>query len=239
MQKYGFVAKVVLAQMLCGCSLFQHGSAQPALAAHWKLDESSGATSFADASGNGNSGSCGSACPSLGATGKVGTAASFTGSSQIIVQDSPALRLNEFSIALWVIPVGTKSDYQTLLAKEDSSGANRNYGLYIAPSTMQVRYSVWAGDCATKLAADSSGQMAVNTWNFIVFTYDGTTEKLYLNGVLDSSATNSARGLCQSAAPVKIGMETSKFLPFSGTLDDVQIFRQALTAAQVSKLFGQ
>ncbi len=206
--------------------------------AYWKLDEASGATSFADASGNGNTGACGIACPILGVTAKAGTAASFNGRSQIIVPDSPSLRLNQFTIALYVFPTQTKSGYQLLVAKEDSSGANRNYGLYIVPNSLQVRYSVWAGDCATKLAANSSGQMALNTWNYIVFTYDGTTEKFYLNGVLDSSSPAPAGGLCQAAVPVKIGMETSAFLPFSGTLDDIQIYSQALTAAWVSILYN-
>jgi len=209
------------------------------LAADWKLSEPSGATAFADASGNGNSGACGSACPTLGAAGKVGTAASFNGtSSQIIVPDSPSLRLNQFTVALWVFPTQQKSDYQLLVAKEDSSAANRNYGLYIVPNSLRVRYSVWAGDCATKLAANSSGQMALNAWNYIVFTYDGATAALYLNGVLDSASPALAGTLCQAAVPVKIGMETSVFLPFSGTLDDIQIYSQAWTAAQVASLYN-
>jgi hypothetical protein len=204
------------------------------------LDEPSGASSFADASGNGNSGSCGSACPSLAVAGKVGTAASFNGvNSQIIVPDSPSLRLNQFSIALWVFPTQVKSDYQPLVVKEDSIGVNRNYGVYIVPNSLQIRYSAWAGDCATKFAGNSSSQMALNTWNYVVFTYDGSTEKLYLNGVLDSSNTATAVGLCQAPVPVKIGMETSAFLPFSGTLDNVQIYNQALSAVQVLNLFGQ
>ena len=209
------------------------------LAADWKLDEPSGATSFADASGNGNSGSCGSACPTLGASGKVGTAASFNGSRQMIVPDSPSLRLNQFTIALWVFPTQMKSDYQTLVAKEDSSAANRNYALYVVPNSLRVRYAVWASDCVTKLAGNSSGQMALNTWNYIVFTYDGVTEELYLNGVLDSATAAPAGALCQAAVPVKIGMETSAFLPFSGTLDDIQIYSKALTAAEVFALFDQ
>ena len=209
------------------------------LIANWKVDEPSGATSFADASGNGNDGSCGSACPTLGAAGQVGTAASFNGtSSQIVVSDSPSLRLNQFTIALWVFPTQVKSDYQPLVAKEDSLGASRNYALYIVPNSLQIRYTVWAGDCATRLAANSSGQMALNTWNHIVFTYDGVTEKFYLNGVLDSATAAPAGGLCQAAVPVKIGMETSAFLPFSGTLDDIQIYAQALTAAQVVSLYS-
>ena len=207
------------------------------MAAEWRLGEPSGAASFADASGNGNSGSCGSACPTLGVAGKVGTAASFNG-SQIIVPDSPSLRLNQFTIALWVFPTQEKSDYQTLVAKEDSSAANRNYALYIVPNSLRVRYAVWAGDCATKLAANSNGQMVLNTWNYIVFTYDGVTEEFYLNGVLDSANAAPAATLCQAAVPVKIGMETSAFLPFSGTLDDVRIYSQALTESEVAALFG-
>ena len=207
------------------------------LAADWKLSEPSGATAFADASGNGNSGACGSACPTLGAAGKVGTAASFNDTSQIVVPDSPSLRLNQFTIALWVFPTQEKSDYQLLVAKEDSSAANRNYGLYIVPNSLRVRYSVWAGDCTTKLAANSSSQMALNAWNYVVFTYDGATAELYLNGVLDSVSPISLGTLCQAAVPVKIGRETSVFLPFSGTLDDIQIYSKALTTAEAEMLF--
>jgi hypothetical protein len=206
--------------------------------ADWKLDEPSGATAFADASANGNSGSCGGACPTLGAAGKVGTAASFNGNSQMIVPDSPSLRLNQFTIALWVFPTQVKSGYQVLVAKEDSSANYRNYGLYIVPNSLYFRYSVWAADCATKLGATSSGQMSLNTWNHIVFTYDGVTAELYLNGVLDSATAALAGGLCQAAVPVKIGMETSALLPFSGILDDIQIYIKALTAAEVATLFG-
>jgi hypothetical protein len=165
----------------------------------------------------------------------LGTATSFNGTtSQIVVPDSPSLRLNQFTIALLVFPTQIKTDYQPLVAKEDSSGNNRNYGLHIAP----IRYAVWASDCATKYAANSSDQLTLTSWNYVVFTYDGTVEKLYLGGVLDSSNATSQASLCQYPAPVKIGMETSAFTPFSGSLDNIQIYNQALSAAEVSSLFG-
>ena len=210
------------------------------LAASWKLDEPSGATSFADASGNGNIGACSSpSCPTMGLPGKAGTAASFNGiNDQITIPDSPSLRLNQFTIALWVYPTQLKGDFQPLLAKEDSSGANRNYGLYIAPSTMQVRYAVWASNCTTRFSANSVGQLALNTWNYVVFTYDGATESLYINGVLDSSNPASTPSLCQAAVPVNIGKETSVFQPFVGNLDNIQIYGQALSAAAVSSLYS-
>ena len=159
------------------------------------------------------------------------------GNSQITIPDSPALRLNQFTIALWVYPTQVQTDYQPLLVKEDSTGHSRNYGLFIVPNTMQVRYAIWTGDCATKFAANSASQLALNTWTHVAFTYDGAVEKLYLNGVLDSSNAASTGSLCQAAVPVKLGMETSAFLPFNGTLDDIQIYSEAMSGVAVGNLY--
>jgi uncharacterized membrane protein YkvA (DUF1232 family) len=208
------------------------------LAAYWKLDEPGGATSFADASGDGNTGTCGVACPAMGVPGKVGTAASFNGlDDQIAIPDSPSLRLNQFTIALWVYPKQIKADFQPLVDKNNSTG-DRNYGLLIVPNTMQVRYSIWAGDCATKFAANSAGQLTLNAWNHVAFTYDGAVERLYINGILDSSNAAPTASLCQTAVPVNIGMVTAAFLPFNGMLDDIQIYNQALSTVSVASLFN-
>jgi Concanavalin A-like lectin/glucanases superfamily len=208
-------------------------------AAYWKLDEPSGATSFADASGNGNTGTCGTACPTMGAPGKAGTAATFNGiNSEITIPDSPSLELNQFTIALWVYPTQVMSDYQVLVAKADSTGAHRNYGLHVVPNSLQVRYSVWASDCATKFGLNSNGQLVLNAWNYVVFTYDGVTGSLYLNGVLDSSMAATTEALCVTPQPVNIGMGGPAFQPFKGMLDDVRIYGQALSALGVSNLYS-
>jgi len=207
--------------------------------AYWKLDEGSGATIFDDAPSNGNTGYCGSSCPTMGVPGEIGTAAEFNGvNNQIVIPDSPSLRLNQFTIALWVFPKKVGTDYQPLVVKEDSDGHDRNYGLYIVPNTMQIRYAAWGADCVTRFAGNSTGHLAPNAWNHIGFTYDGTVEKLYLNGVLDSSNASPGGLLCQAAVPVKLGMETSAFVPFEGSLDEIQIFDQALSAAGAMSLYS-
>ena len=221
-------------------AIFSSGTSSGPLAGYWPLNEPFSATLFGDYSGNGNTGTCPSgSCPAMGVAGKAGTAANFNGTSnQITIPDSPALRLNQLSIVLWVYPTRVGNNYQTLVAKEDGSGGHRNYGLYIAPNIMQVRYAVWAGDCATKFAANSTGQLTLNAWNHIAFTYDGTMERFYLNGALDSSTAAPAASLCQAAVPVNIGKETSAFQPFSGVIDDVRIYNQPLTSASVSSLYS-
>ena len=204
------------------------------------LDEPSGATSFADSSGNGNTGTCVvGACPELGFVGKISTAASFNGNtSQVTIPDSPSLRPSEFTIALWVNPRQIKSgDYQPLIAKEDSSGNNRNYWISISPGTARVNFAVWASDCATKFTGVSVAQLALNAWTHIVLTYDGTGEHLYINGTLDTSTAVSTASLCQSAVPVKLGKETSAFQPFNGLLDEIQIYGQALSTTNVRNMY--
>jgi len=212
----------------------------PALVGYWKLNEPSGAMSFADASGAGNTGGCSAyACPTLGFLGKSGTAASFNGmNSQIIIPDSPSLRLNQFTIALWVYPTQEDFSYQPILAKDDRRGGNRNYGLFIVPNSMQVRYAVWGSDCVTHFAANSVGQLTPNAWNYVVFTYDGHTETLYLNGVLDSTNPASTSSLCQAGTSIQIGRESSAFQPFNGILDDIRIYNQALSATGLSNLYN-
>jgi hypothetical protein len=80
-----------------------------------------------------------------------------------------------------------------------------------------------------------------------VFTYDVATEELYLNGQPDSATDAPSAGLCHAAVPVKIGNETSAlvpfsgglaFLPFTGTLDEIRIYSQAMTADDVASLYG-
>ena len=160
------------------------------LEAEWQLNEASGATSFSDASGDGNAGTCSSgSCPAMGVAGKTGTAASFNGSSRITIPDSPSLRLNQLTVALWVYPTQVMSDYQVLVAKADSSGANRNYGVYIVPNSLQVRVFGLGWRLRNKIGGQQHRPARLNTWNHVVFTYDGAAERLYINGVLDSSNT--------------------------------------------------
>jgi len=61
---------------------------------------------------------------------------------------------------------------------------------------------------------------------------------LYINGALDSTYAAPTGSLCQAAVPVKIGMETSMFQPFSGVLDDIVIYNQALSSVGVTSLYN-
>ncbi len=196
---------------------------------------------FMDDSGNDNHGACGSAaaCPAVGSAGQVGLAAEFDGRDDIIlVADDAALRQSTFSVGGWVKPISYKNGYQPIIARENESGGERNYGLFIKPNSTQVHFSFLADDCATAHSYDSVGSLVLNGWNHVMMTYDGTSLDLYLNGYLDRSVSVGAGGgVCQRDVPLKIGDEVAAFTPFAGRVDEVTVYDHALSARDVRDVF--
>lgn len=76
----------------------------------------------------------------------------------------------------------------------------------------------------------------IDTWSHYAFVYDGTISKIYKNGVLlgsESKTWNTINNLNQ----FQIGSPTTNNSFFNGAMDDLKIYNEALTDAQVLNLF--
>tara|TARA_Y100001970_G_scaffold82189_1_gene104073 strand:+ start:2282 stop:3601 length:1320 start_codon:yes stop_codon:yes gene_type:complete len=81
-----------------------------------------------------------------------------------------------------------------------------------------------------------STTLSANTWYHIVASYDGTTQKLYVNGSLDGSQN---RSLNTGTGNVKIGRQPDwNGQYFYGFIDEVAIWDEALTASEVSSIYA-
>lgn len=137
------------------------------------------------------------------------------------------------------LPIGNSSYSQVAWFKPTALGGRGIVGWGNFGATRQVnalrlfdsgngfRHYWWGADLdATSLATD----FLDGNWHHVATTYDGTTRKIYLDGVevaTDVPGVNSA-----TAANFRIGCTNgSEF--FAGTLDDVGIYDHALTAAEV------
>ncbi len=72
------------------------------------------------------------------------------------------------------------------------------------------------------------------TWYHLVATYDGNKIKLYVDGVLKNSLEKQGT-LNNTEDPVFIGGEEGTY--FKGMIDEVTVFKKALTKAEVEKLY--
>ena len=84
------------------------------------------------------------------------------------------------------------------------------------------------------LAARS--RVSDNRWHHVVFTFDTTLGKLYLDGKLDTSRVLS---LNTSSGTLYIGDYYINVGRFSGSVDDIRIYNRALSETEIDSLYHE
>ena len=165
-----------------------------------------------------------------------GQALSFDGGNDLVtVADGAALDLTAaMTLSAWVNPstLSGGSGWKTIVLKERGA-SGLSYGLYAndGPGVSQPAAYIAVGGSDRRVGAQPA--LAVNTWTHLAVTYDGSTMRLYVNGVLRSSVAQ-AGAITASANPLRIGGNTvfgQEF--FAGLLDDVRVYNRALSAQEV------
>jgi large repetitive protein len=202
--------------------------------AYWRMGETSGAT-MVDESSNGNNGvyQGGFTLGQPGAFASDGnTAVAFDGASGAAsVPSSASLQVNKVTIELW-IKKRTESGSGVYVAKNFVGSGHVGSGWF------QLLNSDFSGRLAFRVTGDfdpvlvSSTTLALNTWYYVVATYDGTVAKLFINGTLDGTLPVAASP-AQNADPLYIGRRADGF--FNNTLlDEVAIYPTALSADRIA-----
>ncbi|MDO8429065.1 MAG: DUF2341 domain-containing protein, partial [Candidatus Daviesbacteria bacterium] len=212
------------------------------LVGYWKMDESSWtqnctATSVTDSSGNGNNGkSCPSTTgPAGGAVGKFGNAGSLDGTNDYVsVAHSSSLNpASQITLSTWVYQAADQNDKQIF-----------EKGISADSTTGWRMRTVSGGAYAFQIPVTSfshgmtSTSYSTSAWHHVVGTYDGTTMKLYVDGVLDSELARSG-AINSNSGSLTIGAWNSGSTAwFNGKLDDMRIYNRALSAGEVSQLYN-
>jgi len=161
--------------------------------------------------------------------GKFGNALSFAGSQYATVNDANTLDLtNAMTLEAWVNPTAAPAGWTSVLMKEQPG--NLVYGLY-SGSTSPDRPTAW-GYVTTETEVTGTTALATNTWTHLAATFDGTTLRLYVNGV--QQATQALAGnLMISTGALRIGGNAIWGEYFRGQIDDVRIYNRVLTATEI------
>ena len=193
----------------------------------WGFDETSGTTAV-DASGRNNTGTLNG--PARSAAGKFGGALSFDGINDwVTVPDADVLDLTTgMTMEAWVRPSAVGAAWRTVMLKEQPN--NLIYALYAGDGSGRP-----ATDVFTTADRGFSGTtaMVLDAWTHLAATYDGTTQRLYVNGV--QVATKATTGSIRASTGVlRIGGNgTWNDEWFAGLIDEVRLYNKALTAAQI------
>jgi len=199
--------------------------------AYWRMDETTGST-MADASGNANNGHYVGIYTLAQPGALAGGAVAFDGQSGAAsVMNSPSLQVNTVTIEIW-IKKHTDTEYGVYVAKnvEPGGGAGSSwFELLNSHHNGQLEFRVTSDGAPAVL---SNSMLALNTWYYVVATYDGATAKIYINGKLDGTLKVTAVPK-QTSDPLFIGRRMDGLFA-DASLANVAIYSAALSADRVA-----
>jgi len=210
----------------------------------WSLNESgwSGAANeVLDASGNalhgrtfnGLSNSIGSpALPSVNGQGTCRYGEFNSGDSQYIQRnDSNSLDLDgRFTIAVWMRPRSRPSELMSILSKDE------NYEFHLKPDGRVNWWWQTSDFFPATHEFDSTASVPLDSWTHVAIRFAPGDQRIYINGVLAGSASFSGTPRSNSD-PLQLGQDqgyAGRY--FNGDLDELRIYSQALSAAQIQAL---
>ena len=170
-------------------------------------------------------------------TGQIGTALEFNGSTDAVtVPDADSLDLTKLTIAAWIRPGQWAT--QTIVSKA-TNGVTDGYELTLATtktddSSRKVFFRLNQATSFDTYRINATTEYPIDgTWIHVAATFDGTTMKLYVDGVLDASMTVPA-SVAINDLPLAIGGQAGRF--FNGALDDVRVYGRALSDEEIAAL---
>jgi hypothetical protein len=174
-----------------------------------------------DLSGSGNDGIPVSPVLSVDRLGASNAAYTFNGTSdRIDLANSAALNMNNgvpFSMSAWI-----KTDFndgqRVILGK--AAGASGNTPALFVDNEGKLRFDNFFIN-----EVHSSITVRTGTWTHVVVTYDGSTYRLYVNGVADGEKAFTGSNESGNSWTFSIGGSLNTSFPsgmFKGSIDEVQ-----------------
>jgi beta-glucanase (GH16 family) len=215
----------------------------PSLVMDLKLDETSGTTAT-DRSGSGNPATLHGAATWQPTGGKLGGSVALDGSDGwLAVADSPSLDSTAaFTLSLW-FKADSFHRFSALAAKRVTDTNQNAYGLSWSNGENNGRLRIDINSNNDRFLSNTV--FSSSTWYHVALVFDGTRPaaeraKLYVNGILDITATETSTSVINSTAPLLIGRFSATDPDFfDGSIDSVRFHRRALAAVEIAALASE
>jgi len=208
-----------------------------AACAYWQFNTGNGTTAI-DTWGDTDGTVVDSTAPSWtdGVTGPGGTdfALDFDGSGDYVdMVDATALDITGTSLTLtaWIYPRdGGANGGSRVISKLNNAGNGDVYAMYT--DSYRLRFRTIDG-----VDMISEHIIELNEWVHVAMVYDGTDQRIYINGVLDPATPQlENRPIPSSNSPLQLGRRGDNTRFFNGIIDEAQVYDRALTDTEVAAI---
>lgn len=167
--------------------------------------------------------------------GRSNHAMNFDGAAGITADNSPLLNSPHTSVSFWVNPNSLPASGEAYLL---SFGGWQERWKISVPSHGKAVWTTHATSCCSDLDAGDANALVPGTWTHMVMVHDGVKDYIYVNGVL-ANEKDSPGDLNTTVHPLGIGYDPIDVANyFDGKLDDVLIYKTALTGPDVAALYA-
>ena len=144
-----------------------------------------------------------------------------------------------FSIETWIKPGVANGNIQTIISKRNSIALSDGYDLRLMNNIISFNWN--NGNSIASNFSVSTGR-----WYHIVVTFDGTSYRLYVDGVSVNNAVAGSNPTANGSAKCILGAmiqsATYPYLPtnyFTGWMQELRIWNVALTEPQTHQMMNQ
>jgi len=187
----------------------------------WKFDETSGANAY-DSSIKNNAGTL-SGTPTRTSSCQISDCLTFSGTGQYVNIPPPTgFPTTSITVSAWVYLTShiTSNDLVT-----NNFSVSGGWDLF-ADSLGNAMFGVFNGTSQFN-ASGCSTAFTTSAWHHLLGTYDGTTVKVYLDGVQCTTTSALSSQTLYTAGSIRIG--DADGTSFSHKIDDVRIYNRALS----------
>ena len=131
------------------------------------------------------------------------------------------------SISLWVKLVNLTGQQNFIVMTDKVSGAIQ-FGI------KDGVVKVWGWGAVDVVAGTAP---TTGAWHHIAYTYDGTNNTIYIDGVNKGTSTTAHQ--TGSIGKVYLGTWTPNYDILNGSLDDVRVYNRALSSTEITTLAGK
>jgi len=235
----GYADKARLAKTLQWASSVNHSLGDRVVGV-WSFDNINGATVYDDSGNNNNGANTGA----VQVDGVVGKGFEFNSTDVVFVNSSASLNdYDGLTLSAWAKPT-TSGGYNGIMDKyyyPNSCGV-RQFLFAIWPTNRACFWMGYNNGASAVSLCTLTNSVEINKWNYILATWSKSTNtmKVYLNGVEKATNTNNTLSWTTNTnCGLQIGRySTGSSYVFNGVLDDLRIYKEALTQAQIQQHYA-
>lgn len=243
--KHQFLIVLICLIFVTFSTTFAMADLMEGLLAYWPLDEGSGKVAH-DVSGNGHDGTLDNGPKWVGES-KIGTGAlSFDGADdRVSIGSFDVVGGDGITIACWfkASNLDTPGNDPRLVSK--AIGGDNEAHWFMLSSSREggikiLRFRLRTDGVTGEKKAHPDGTIELDVWIHAAATWDGTTMRIYRNGVEVGNMPKAGKLDVDASVNMAIGNQPdgAENRPFNGIIDDVAIWNRPLTQAEILEVMA-